>query len=341
MNTLPAVMNAVEIGQPGPPQALQLARRPVPAVGPREVLIRVAAAGINRPDVMQRKGAYPPPPGVTDIPGLEVSGEIVSVGAEVTSRSPGERVCALLAGGGYAEYATAPAVQCLPVPKNVTLAEAAALPETFFTVFLNVFERAALAPGESLLVHGGASGIGTTAILLAKAHGSRVFATAGSPRKCEACRGLGADRAINYREEDFVAAVQDATNGRGVDVILDMVGGSYVGRNVTAAALEGRIALIALLGGAHGEIDLRPFLTKRLKLMGATLRPQTVEVKGRLAQALLSRVWPWFQSGRLRPPPVYARFPLGEAWRAHELMESDAHIGKIVLEIGSANPGTA
>lgn len=340
MSALPSMMSAVEIGQPGPPQALQLAHRPVPAVGPREVLIRVAAAGINRPDVMQRKGAYPPPPGVTDIPGLEVSGEIVGVGAEVTARSVGERVCALLAGGGYAEYATAPAVQCLPLPKNVTMAEAAALPETFFTVFLNVFERAALAPGESLLVHGGASGIGTTAILLAKAHGSRVFATAGSPRKCEACRALGADRAINYRDEDFVAAVQDATNGRGVDVILDMVGGSYVGRNVAAAALEGRIALIALLGGARGEIDLRPLLTKRLKLMGATLRPQSVEAKGRLAQALLSRVWPWFQSGRLRPPPVYARFPLGEAWRAHELMESDEHIGKILLEVGPADPGT-
>ncbi len=333
MTELPQTMSAVEIGQPGPAQVLRLARRPRPTPGPGEVLIRVAAAGVNRPDVMQRQGAYPPPAGVTDIPGLEVAGEIVSLGPEVSSRAVGERVCALLAGGGYAEYAAAPALQCLPVPKNVALDEAAALPETFFTVFLNVFERAALAPGESLLVHGGASGIGTAAILLAKAHGARVFVTAGSARKCAACVALGADRAINYREEDFVAAVQDATNGRGADVILDMVGGSYVGRNVTAAALEGRIALIALLGGGRSEIDLRPLLTKRLKLMGATLRPQTVEAKGRLAQALLRRVWPWFESGRLRPPPVYARFALGEAGRAHELMESDEHIGKIVLEV--------
>jgi NADPH:quinone reductase len=335
MTALPETMGAVEIGEPGPPQVLKLARRPLPAVGPGEVLIRVAAAGVNRPDVMQRKGAYPPPPGVTDIPGLEVAGEIVSVGPEVSSRVLGERVCALLAGGGYAEYAAAPAVQCLPVPGNLTLEEAAALPETFFTVFLNVFERAALGRGESLLVHGGASGIGTSAILLAKAHGARVFATAGSPRKCDACQALGADRAINYRTEDFVAAVQDATNGRGADVILDMVGGSYVGRNVAAAAVEGRIALIALLGGARSDIDLRPLLTKRLRLMGATLRPQTVEAKGRLAQALLSRVWPWFESRRLRAPPIYARFPLASAWRAHELMESDEHIGKIVLTAGT------
>jgi NADPH:quinone reductase len=213
------------------------------------------------------------------------------------------------------------------------LEEASALPETFFTVFLNVFERAALAPGESLLVHGGASGIGTTAILLAKAQGARVFATAGSPRKCEACLALGADRAINYHEEDFVAAVQDATNGKGADVILDMVGGSYVGRNLAAAAIEGRITLISLLGGARCEIDLRAVLTKRLRLMGATLRPQTVEAKGRLAQALLARVWPWFDSGRLRAPPVYARFALADAWRAHELMESGEHIGKIVLQV--------
>jgi NADPH:quinone reductase len=339
MTDLPQTMSAVEIGEPGPPQVLRLARRPVPTPGPGEVLIRVAAAGVNRPDVMQRKGAYPPPPGVTDIPGLEVAGEIVRVGAQVASRTVGELVCALIAGGGYAEYAAAPAVQCLPVPRSLTVAEAAALPETFFTVFLNVFERAALAPGESLLVHGGGSGIGTTAILLAKAHGARVFATAGSARKCEACLALGADRAINYREEDFVAAVQDATNGGGADVILDMVGGSYVGRNLAAAAVEGRIALIALLGGARGEIDLRAVLTKRLKLMGATLRPQTVEAKGRLAQALLSRVWPWFDSGRLRAPPIYARFALEEAWRAHELMESDDHIGKIVLQVAARGAG--
>jgi len=334
MSGLPQSMGAIEIGQPGAPEVLRLVQRAVPAPLPGEVLIRVSAAGINRPDVMQRKGAYPPPPGVTDIPGLEVAGEIVGVGAGVAPSRVGERVCALIAGGGYAEFAVAPAVQCLPVPSGVTMEQAAALPETFFTVYLNVFERAALVPGESLLVHGGASGIGTTAILLAKAQGSRVFATAGSARKCEACLALGADRAINYREEDFVAAVQDATNGQGVQVILDMVGGSYVGRDVAAAATEGRIALIATLGGVRSEIDLRPFLVKRLRLMAATLRPQTIEVKGKLAQALLSKVWPWFTLGRLRPPPIYARFPLAEAWRAHELMESDEHIGKIVLQVG-------
>ncbi len=335
MTDLPRTMSAVEIGEPGPPQVLHLTRRPLPVPGPGEVLIRVGAAGVNRPDVMQRKGMYPPPPGVTDIPGLEVAGEVVSVGAGVTSRTVGERVCALIAGGGYAAYAAAPAVQCLPIPGDLSMEEASALPETFFTVFLNVFERAALAPGESLLVHGGASGIGTTAILLAKAHAARVFATAGSARKCEACVALGADRAINYREEDFVAAVQDATNGRGADVILDMVGGSYVGRNVAAAAVEGRIALIALQGGARCELDLRAVLTKRLRLMGATLRPQTVEAKGRLAAALLARVWPWFDSARLRAPPIYARFALGDARHAHELMESDEHIGKIVLQVAA------
>jgi NADPH:quinone reductase len=335
MSGLPQSMRAIEIAQPGAPEVLRLAQRPVPTPGPGEVLLRVIAAGINRPDVMQRKGAYPPPPGVSDIPGLEVAGEIVAMGSGVAVSQVGDRVCALLAGGGYAEYATAPAVQCLPVPDHVRVEESAALPETFFTVYLNVFERAMLAPGESLLVHGGSSGIGTTAILLAKAQGSRVLATAGSVRKCEACVALGADRAINYHEEDFVAAVQDATNGQGVQVILDMVGGSYVGRNVAAAAVEGRIALIAMLGGARSELDLRPLLIKRLKLMGATLRPQTVEAKGRLAQALLAKVWPWFAAGRLRAPPIYARFPLAEAWRAHQLMESDEHIGKIVLQVGA------
>jgi NADPH:quinone reductase len=335
MSGVPQSMSAIEIAQPGAPEVLRLVQRPIPTPGPGEVLIRVTGAGVNRPDVMQRQGAYPPPPGVTDIPGLEVAGEIVGIGGGVAPSTVGERVCALIAGGGYAQYAVAPAVQCLPVPNHVTVEEAAALPETFFTVYLNVFERGALGPGDSLLVHGGASGIGTTAILLAKAQGSRVFATAGSARKCEACRALGADRAINYREEDFVAAVQDATNGQGVQVILDMVGGSYVGRNVAAAAVEGRIALIALLGGARSEIDLRPILIKRLKLMGATLRPQSVEAKGMLAQALLSKVWPWFASGRLHAPPIYARFPLAEAWRAHQLMESDEHIGKILLQVGA------
>jgi len=346
MAALPRSMRAVEVSEPGAPQVLRLGERPLPQLAPGEVLIRVAAAGVNRPDVMQRKGLYPPPAGVTDIPGLEVAGEIVEVGpggaATRTERAPriGDAVCALVAGGGYAEYVAAPAVQCLPIPAALSLEEAAALPETFFTVYLNVFERAALSTGESLLVHGGASGIGTTAILLAKAHGARVFATAGSVRKCEACIALGADRAINYREEDFVAAVQDATYGKGVDVILDMVGGSYIGRDIAAAATEGRISLIALLGGARAEIDLRPVLVKRLKLMASTLRPQSVEFKGGLARSLEARVWPWFASGALRAPPIYARFRLEEAWRAHELMESDEHIGKIVLEVGPAKPAT-
>ncbi len=334
MTRVPQTMEAVEISEPGPPQVLRAVRRPVPEVGRDEVLVKVAAAGVNRPDVMQRQGAYPPPAGVTDIPGLELAGEIVAVGAGVSSTKIGETVCALLAGGAYAEYAAVPAVQCLPVPKTLTVEEAAALPETFFTVYLNVFERAALAPGESLLVHGGASGIGTTAILLGKANGSRVFATAGSSRKCKACLALGAERTFNYREEDFVAAVQSATDGAGVNVILDIVGGTYVARNVTAAAVEGRIALIALLGGARSEVDLRPILVKRLRLMGATLRPQSIASKGKLADALLARVWPWFDSGRLRAPPIYARFALAQAWRAHELMESDEHIGKIVLQVG-------
>jgi putative PIG3 family NAD(P)H quinone oxidoreductase len=329
----PHSMRVIEVSQAGPPQVLRLAHRPLPVLTHSEVLIRVAAAGVNRPDVMQRKGAYPPPPGVTDVPGLEVAGEIVALGAGASGFQIGDRVCALVAGGGYAEYAVAPAVQCLPVPEGVSLHEAAALPETFFTVYLNVFQRAALTPVDSLLVHGGSSGIGTTAILLGKAHGARVFATAGSERKCAACVELGADRAINYHDEDFVAAVQDATNGRGADVILDMVGGSYVGRNITAAAVEGRIAVIALLGGARAEIDLRPLLTKRLKIMASTLRPQSIEFKGQLAQALRAQVWPGFASGRLHAPPIFARFALSDAWRAHELMESGEHIGKILLEV--------
>jgi putative PIG3 family NAD(P)H quinone oxidoreductase len=327
-------MTAIEIVAPGAPSVLRPTRRPVPQPGPGEVLIRVAAAGVNRPDVLQRQGAYPPPPGVTDIPGLEVAGEIVAVGAAVDTHSLGEPVCALVAGGGYAEYATAPAVQCLPVPKPLSVVEAAALPETFFTVYLNVMERAALRPGETLLVHGGGSGIGTTAILLGRAHGAHVLVTAGSARKCAACVALGAERAFNYREVDFVAAVREATGGAGADVILDMVGGAYLARNLSVAAVEGRIALIALLGGAQAEIDLRAVLVKRLRLAGSTLRPQSIETKGRLAGALAREVWPWFETGRLQAPPIYARFALAEAGRAHELMESDEHIGKIVLHTG-------
>ncbi|HYM43953.1 MAG TPA: NAD(P)H-quinone oxidoreductase [Steroidobacteraceae bacterium] len=327
----PANMTAIEIREPGPPQVLRPVERPVPQPRAGEVLIKVAAAGVNRPDVLQRKGAYAPPPGASDIPGLEVAGVVVAAGEGVRDPAVGARVCALLAGGGYAQYAAAPAVQCLPVPGQLGLEEAAALPETFFTVWLNVFERSRLARGETLLVHGGASGIGTTAILLGKAFGARVIVTAGSAAKCAACRELGADQAINYHEGDFVEATLRATDGRGADVILDMVGGAYVARNVAAAATDGRIAVIAHMGGAKAEIDLRSLMVKRLQLGGSTLRPQPIENKGRLAAALRREVWPLFATQRL-VPPIHARFPLADAAAAHKLMESDTHIGKIVLD---------
>jgi NADPH2:quinone reductase len=325
-------MTAIEIREPGPPQVLRAVQRPVPEPAAGEVLIRVAAAGVNRPDILQRKGLYPAPAGITDIPGLEVAGEVVRLGAGVREPVVGARVCALVAGGGYAQYVSAPAVQCLAVPAPLTAEEAAALPETFFTVWLNVFERARLRSGETLLVHGGASGIGTTAILLGKTSGARVIVTAGSAQKCAACRELGADLAINYREGDFVEATLRATDGKGANVILDMVGGDYVARNIAAAAVDGRIAVIATQGGFKAEIDLRALLVKRLTLSASTLRPQSVEVKGRLAVALREKVWPLFASRGLKPV-IYARFPLAEAAAAHKLMESDIHIGKIVLVV--------
>lgn len=323
-------MTAIEVREPGPPQALRATERPVPEPGRGEVLIRVAAAGVNRPDVLQRKGAYPPPPGITDIPGLEVAGEVVRLGEGVSEPALGAQVCALIAGGGYAQYAVAPAVQCLPVPASLSAAEAAALPETFFTVWYNVFERARLQRGETLLVHGGASGIGTTAILLGKAFGARVFVTAGNEQKCAACLKLGADLAIDYHASDFVAATLQASDGKGADVILDMVGGDYMSRNVAAAAVEGRIALIATQGGSKAELDLRAFMVKRLTLTASTLRAQPVANKGRIAAALRERVWPLFDSRGLKPL-IHARFPLIDAAGAHRLMESGAHIGKIVL----------
>ncbi|HEY4448244.1 MAG TPA: NAD(P)H-quinone oxidoreductase [Steroidobacteraceae bacterium] len=327
---IPETMTAVEIREPGPPQALRAAQRPVPQPAPGEVLIQVAAAGVNRPDVLQRKGAYPPPPGVTDIPGLEVAGEVVLRGEGVYEPAIGAKVCALVAGGGYAQYVSAPAVQCLPAPPSLTLEQAAVLPETFFTVWYNVFERARLTRGETLLVHGGASGIGTTAILLAKAFDARVIATAGTAQKCAACRELGAELAINYREGDFVEATLRATDGKGADVILDMVGGDYVPRNVSAAALEGRIAIIATQGGSKAELDLRPLMLKRLTITASTLRAQPIASKGRIAAALREQVWPLFESRGLKPV-IHARFPLSDAAGAHRLMESDTHIGKIVL----------
>ncbi len=326
----PVNMTAIEIREPGPPPVLRPVRRPVPQPKAGEVLIRVTAAGVNRPDVLQRKGLYAPPPGASDIPGLEVAGVVLGAGEGVREPQVGARVCALLAGGGYAEYATAPAVQCLPAPSQLTLEEAAALPETFFTVWYNVFERARLRSGETLLVHGGGSGIGTTAILLGKAFGARVIVTAGSAAKCAVCRELGADHAFNYHESDFVEATLRATDGRGADVILDMVGGDYVARNVAAAATDARIAVIAHQGGARAEIDLRPLMVKRLQLSASTLRAQSVESKGRLAAALRQHVWPLFATKRLKPL-IHARFPLAQAAAAHELMESNAHIGKIVL----------
>ncbi len=323
-------MTAIEIGTPGPPESLRPVSRPVPQVGPGEVLIRVAAAGVNRPDVLQRRGAYPPPQGVTDIPGLEAAGQVVHAAPEVAEPAVGARVCALLAGGGYAEYVSAPAVQCLPVPEALSMEEAAAVPETFFTVYYNVFMRARLRAGETLLVHGGSSGIGTTAILLAKAFGARVIVTAGSADKCAACRELGADVAIDYKREDFVARTLEATGGQGVAVILDMVGAEYLARNIAAAAVNARIAIIGTQGGAKSEIDLRSVMMKRLWIGGATLRPQSVASKGEIAAELRREVWPLFGSKSLRPV-IHARFPLREAARAHALMESSAHIGKIVL----------
>ncbi|HEV3181306.1 MAG TPA: NAD(P)H-quinone oxidoreductase [Steroidobacteraceae bacterium] len=329
---IPQTMTAVEIREPGPPQVLRAVERPVPQPGPGEVLIQVAAAGINRPDVLQRKGIYPPPPGITDIPGLEVAGEVVRLGEGVRESALGARLCALVAGGGYAQYVSAPVVQCLPVPAALSLEQAAVLPETFFTVWLNVFERSRLQKGETLLVHGGSSGIGTTAILLGKAFDARVIVTAGTAQKCAACRELGADLAINYREGDFVEATLRATDGKGADVILDMVGGDYLARNTAAAAVEGRIALIATQGGNKSELDLRPLMIKRLSISASTLRAQPVANKGRIAAALREHVWPLFETRGLKPV-IHARFPLADAAGAHRLMESDTHIGKIVLVV--------
>ncbi len=325
-------MRVIEIAAPGGAEQLIPAVRPVPTPGDGEVLIRVTAAGVNRPDVFQRQGHYPPPPGASDIPGMEVSGEIAALGPNVATPALGDRVTALLAGGGYADYAIASAGLCLPVPAGFTMIEAAALPETFFTVWTNVFERGACQAGESVLVHGGTSGIGTTAIQLASAMGARVFATAGTSDKARACERMGAVRGIDYRTEDFVAVVLEETAGKGADVILDMVAGSYVARNLAAAAVDGRIVIIGLLGGAKSEIDTGLILRKRLLLTGATLRSRTVAQKSAIADALRRSVWPLLVSGRVRPI-IHATFPLALACDAHRLMESSAHIGKIMLTV--------
>jgi putative PIG3 family NAD(P)H quinone oxidoreductase len=304
---------------------------PVPEPNPGEVLIRVAAAGVNRPDVMQRKGLYPPPPGATDVPGLEISGTVVSVGENVTEPAVGAEVCALVVCGGYAEYCLAAASLCLPIPKSLSLDDAAGLPETFFTVWTNVFERGQLKSGDSILVHGGSSGIGTTAIQLCKAFGAKVYTTAGTPEKCKFCEQLGADAAINYRKQDFSEEIKKLTDGKGVDVILDMVGGPYFPKNIRLLAVEGRLVQIALMQGSKAEVDFLSLLLKRVTLTGSTLRPRSIEQKTNIAQALRKNVWPLLDSGTVRPI-IYQIFPLKQAAEAHILMESSTHIGKILLK---------
>ncbi len=327
---IPETMRVVEIKEPGPAEALQIRTRPVPVPGSGEVSIRVVAAGVNRADVMQRKGNYPPPPGASDVLGLEVSGTVAAVGEGVSDPAVGDEVCALLTGGGYAEYCLAPAPQCLPIPAGVSLLDAAALPEAYATVWTNVIDRGRLQAGESLLVHGGSSGIGTAAIQLARLFGARIFATAGTPAKCAACVELGAERAIDYRKEDFAAVVGEATGGRGVDLVLDMVGGAYLPRNVAALALEGRLVVIALMEGAQAELDLARLMSRRLTVTGATLRARAVEEKAEILASLQDRVWPRFASGALRPI-VHATYPLADAAEAHRVMESSVHTGKLLL----------
>ncbi len=330
---LPELMTAIEITEPGGPEKLRPTQRPVPRPAPGEVLIQVAAAGVNRPDCLQRQGSYPPPPGASDIPGLEVAGTLIALGEGVEEWRIGDPICALLTGGGYAEYCVAPAPQCLPIPAGLSMQQAAALPETFFTVWSNVFDRARLQPGEILLVHGGASGIGTTAIQLARALGSRVFATVGGKEKVQPCLDLGAERVIDYREEDFVQVVKDITNNKGVDVILDMVGGDYVQRNLSALAVEGRLVFIAFLRGAKVELNLAPVMMKRLTITGSTLRARPVAHKAPIARALREVVWPLLENGAIRPS-IDRVFPLLEAATAHALMESNRHVGKLLLRVG-------
>ena len=330
MTPVPETMACIEIIKPGEPEVLQTTVRPVPHPNDGEVLIEVKAAGINRPDCIQRQGHYAPPPGVTDIPGLEVAGKIVAVGKGVKIWKLGEMVCALVAGGGYAEYVIAPTPQCLPIPGKLSLVEAAALPETCFTVWSNVFERARLKPGEALLVHGGSSGIGTTAIQICSRLGARVITTAGTAEKCKVCLDLGADRAVNYKEEDFVEAVKDFTGGIGVDVVLDMVGGEYINRNIKALAPDGRHVSIAFLGGSKADVNFMPIMLKRLTLTGSTLRPLPIVRKGEIAQALVRVIWPLIER-REFSPVVHSTFSFKQAAEAHRLMESSQHIGKIIL----------
>jgi len=329
---LPKEMNCVVLDGFGGPEVLKPGRRPVPSVGAEEVLIKVAAAGVNRPDVLQRQGSYTPPPGASDLPGLEVAGTIVAVGSGVRDWKVGDQVMALVAGGGYAEYCAAPAPQCLPVPKGFSMVEAAAVPETFFTVWTNVFDRGRLKAGETFLIHGGSSGIGTTAIQLAHIFGAKVITTVGGADKAEACRNLGADVAVNYREQDFVKEVMKATGDKGADLILDMVGGEYINRNLACLAMDGRLVQIAFLQGARAEINLAQVMMKRQTITGSTLRPRSVAQKGDIAQALKSQVLPLFEAGKVKPV-IYQTLKLTEAAESHRLMESSAHIGKIVLTV--------
>jgi putative PIG3 family NAD(P)H quinone oxidoreductase len=325
-------MRAVEISRFGAPDVLRVVERPKPAPGADEVLIEVAAAGVNRPDIFQRKGHYPPPPGASDLPGLEVAGTISATGRDAGRWRPGDKVAALVTGGGYAEWAVVPAAQCLPVPPGLSLVEAAALPETFFTVWTNVFDRGRLAAGEYFLVHGGSSGIGTTAIQLACAFGARVATTAGSAEKCAACLRLGASLAVNYRTDDFVAATRAFSAGHGMDLILDMVGGDYTPRNIASLADDGRLVQIALLRGAAAEVDLGVIMRRRLTLTGSTLRPRSIQAKAAIAQALEAHVWPLIERGEVKPV-IHAVVPLERASEAHRMMEDGAHIGKIVLAV--------
>jgi NADPH2:quinone reductase len=328
---LPETMNAIIYEGGGGPEVVKMTKRPVPKPSVGEVLVKVHAAGVNRPDILQRAGGYPPPPGASDIPGLEIAGEVVANGPDSADLKPGDKVMALVTGGGYAEYCVVPVPQALPIPDGFSMEEAAAVPETFFTVWTNVYQRSRLQGGETLLVHGGASGIGTTAIQLAQARGNRVFVTAGSDARCRACEELGAERGINYRTEDFVAITQELTDGRGVDVILDMVGGDYIARNIKALATEGRLCFIAFLGGSKAEINFAPLMMKRATITGSTLRARSVLEKGAIAEELRREVLPLLESGRIRPV-MHATFPLARAAEAQSAIDGD-HVGKVVLSI--------
>jgi NADPH:quinone reductase len=325
-------MKVVHIAAPGGPEQLQLSTRPTPKPGDGEVLVRVEAAGVNRPDVMQRQGRYPPPPGASDLPGMEIAGEIVSLGSNVSGLAVGDKICSLLPGGGYAAYALAAAPLCMPIPNGMSMVEAAAIPETFMTVWTNLFERGRCKAGDTVLVHGGTSGIGTTAIQLASVLGAKVYATAGSDDKARACEKLGAVRGIDYRKEDFVEVIRAATQGYGIDVTLDMVAGSYVPRNIDIAAVEGRIVTISTLGGTKAELNMVPVMMKRLTLTGSTLRARTVAQKAAVADAMRQNVWPLIAAGKVKPV-IFKTFPLAEASEAHRLMETSNHIGKIVLTL--------